>query len=1048
MKFVHLRVHSDGSILDSTFTPERLSLEAQRLKMEAMALTDRDSLLRGVDFFQTAPGYGIRPILGLELSYFRGQPSPTPYTILLLAENERGYRKLISLLNSAHLRLKGNRPSPRIPPLRSSSSLEAEDLPQVELEEVLRDNQGLCALSGWKGSEAGNLLLEGDEEGASRSLGELKEAFGDRLFIELQWHGEEEERKLLRGLIRLSGKLQLPKVATNDVHYLQPPEERLYQILNCIRTLTRLGETHPKKKGTRNRHLRSESEMERAFSFCQEALRNTILLSERLNFSLPPYAPRLPHSGRTVEQEKALLEELCRSRLPYFYHPGERGQALARLEYELSIIKEMGYAGYFLLVHDLVEEARRRDIYVFGRGSAASSLVSYLLGITFVDPIKENLLFERFLNPARLNDPPDIDLDIERDRREELMDYVRQKYGEEMVVHVGGMSTFRLQGALREVGKALGKTKEEIDYFQESLPFRKVESGEAMKWLENARSLEGLIHHVTTHPSGFVITRGPAREELPLIVTPEGTCTQYDMRALARLGFLKMDFIGSRNLSIIQGTRKMLPPGWLKEIPQDDGATWEMISRGETLGCFQLESSGIRSLLRKLKPKNISDLTVALSLYRPGPIQGGMVESYIRRHHGKEPKTYLHPSLKPILEETHGVVLYQEQVMRIACEIGGFSLAEADILRRAMSDKEGEVLASMRERFLEGAKERGVSHETARKIYDFLEKFSGYGFNKAHSASYAIVSYQTAYLKRHFPREFFSVLLSTEEGYYQPFVYAEEARRMGARVLPPDLNRSQKHCTAENEGIRLGFSYIKDLGPSQIERIIVRRPQGGFKSFEEAMRLLHRDLDRKAFEALIKAGGMDSFGLTRSTMLASLPYHLRRLKERPSLLELEEKHPAFSLQSPREDEARDSWEFTGIYSPAHPLRVYKKELSSYLTNASISIRNLPRGSKIRAASLLTLVRLEKTRTGRRVGFLTLEDLDGQWEAILFPEELARFAPLLKAHSLLLLEGEVNERDGEKSLAVTDLKFLSLRKEERQFLRENNYWEGTWRKVAG
>lgn len=1048
MRFVHLRVHSDGSLLDSTFTPERLFLEAQKLKMEALAITDRDSLLRAVDFFETAPKHGIRPILGLELSYFRHQPSPTPYTILLLVENEGGYKRLIPLLNSAHLRVKDNLPSQRNPPLRSHSSPEADNLPQVELEEILRDNHGLCALTGWKSSEAGKFLLEENEEEALKSLGELKEAFGDRLFIELQWHGEEEERKLLRGLLRLGGKLQIPKVATNDVHYLQPPEEWLYRILNCIRTLTRMGEAHPGKKETRNRHLRSESEMERVFYFCPEAILNTVLLSERLGFSFPPYTPHLPHSGRTAEQENTILEELCRSRLPHFYRLGEREQAFIRLEYELSTIKEMGYAGYFLLVHDLVEEARRRGIYVLGRGSAASSVVSYLLGITFVDPIKENLLFERFLNPARLNDPPDIDLDIERDRREELMDYVRQKYGEEMVVHVGGVNTFRLQGALREVGKSLGKTKEEIDYFQGSLPFRKVESEEALKWLKSARSLEGLIHHVTTHPSGFVITRGPAREELPLIVTPEGVSTQYDMRALARLGFLKMDFIGSRNLSIIQGTRKMLPSGWLREIPQEDGATWEMISRGETLGCFQLESSGIRSLLRKLKPKNIRDLTVALSLYRPGPIQGGMVESYIRRHHGKEPRTYLHPNLKPILEETHGVVLYQEQVMRIACEMGGFSLAEADILRRAMSDKEREVLASMRERFLEGAEAMGVPVETARRIYDFLEKFSGYGFNKAHSASYAIVSYQTAYLKRHFPKEFFSILLSTEEGYYQPFVYAEEARRMGAQVLPPDLNKSQKQCIVENDVIRLGFSYIKDLGPSQIDRIIARRPQGGFKSFEEAVRILYRDLDRKAFEALIKAGGMDSFGLTRSTMLASLPYHLRRLKERLSLLELEEKQPAFSLQSPREDEARDSWEFTGIYSHAHPFHVYKKELSSYLTNASVSIRNLPRGSKIRAASLLTLVRLEKTKAGGRMGFLTLEDLDGQWEAILFPEEFARFAPLLKAHSLLLLEGEVNERDGEKSLAITDLKFLTLRKEERQPLRENNYIQGIWRTPQG
>ncbi|MGB9874886.1 MAG: DNA polymerase III subunit alpha, partial [bacterium] len=570
------------------------------------------------------------------------------------------------------------------------------------------------------------------------------------------------------------------------------------------------------------------------------------------------------------------------------------------------------------------------------------------------------------------------------------------------------------------------------------LLFKKTQSQEGLRWLEYALALEGLIHHVTTHPSGFVITRKPVQEEVPLIITPEGVSTQYDMRALARLGFLKMDFIGSRNLSMIQETKRLLSSNWLREIPLNDRATWEMIARGETIGCFQLESPGMRSLLRKLKPKNIGDLTVALSLYRPGPIQGGMVESYIRRHHGKEPESFLHPLLKPILQETHGVILYQEQVMRIACEIGGFSMAEADVLRKAMSDKAKAVLTSMRERFLQGAATKGVTAEIAQKIYDFLEKFAGYGFNKAHSASYAIISYQTAYLKRNFPREFFSVLLSTEQGYYQPFVYAEEARRLGVPILLPDINRSQKRCTVENDGIRLGLSYIKDLGPSQIEEIIARRPQGGFRSFEEALHLLYQYLDRRAFEALIRAGSMDSFGLTRPTMLASLPYLLHRLREKPALMELKEVQPAFFLCPLPQEEARESWEFTGIYAPSHPLQVYKDKLASYLTDASLKVKDLPRGSKIRAASLLTLARLEKTKTGKRIGFLTLEDLGGQWEAILFPEELSRFAHLLRTRSLLLLEGEVSERDGERSLVVKDLKALNFHKKKSPILSDNYY----------
>lgn len=1018
MEFVHLRVHSDGSLLDSTFTPERLLEEAQKLHLETLALTDRDSLLRAVEFFQKAPAFGIRPIMGLELSYFRRKPLRHPHTLLIFAENEKGYANLISLLNSAHLKADGTFP------------------PQVEIEKILKQNEGLCALSGWRESEAGKFVLEDQLEEACLALEELKGAFGERLFLELQWHGEKEEAKLIRELLLLSRKLEIPAAATNDVHYLRPSEDHFYQILNCIRTLTRWGEPHPEKRRTKNRHLRSKSEMERAFAFFPQALHNTLTLAERLQFTFPPYCLRLPHSRR--EKENVLLRELCLKKLPCFYPHPKTGLALQRLEYELSLIEDMGYAGYFLLVYDLVEEAKRRGIYVLGRGSAASSLVSYLLGITLVDPVEENLLFERFLNPERLEDPPDIDLDIERERREELMEYVRQKYGKENVVHVGALNTFRLPGALREVGKVLGRTKEEIDCFQESLHFKRACTEEGQRWVQNAQALEGLIHHVTTHPSGFVITRKPASEEVPLTVTPEGICTQYDMHALSRLGLLKMDFIGSRNLSLIQKTKKLLNFPWLEEVPLNDEPTWNMVGEGDTIGCFQLESPGMRALLRKLKPRSLGDLTVALSLYRPGPIQGGMVDVFILRHHGAETVTHLHPSLKEILGETHGVILYQEQVMRIACEIGGFTMAEADILRRAMSEKDGVKLNSMEKRFLEGSQAKGVSQEIAEKIYALLEKFAGYGFNKAHSASYAIVAYQTAYFKRNFPREFFSVLLSTEQGYYQPFVYVEEAKRMGVQVRLPDINRSSKECTVEEGGIRLGFSYIKDLGPAQIEEIMRRRPPNGFKNFAEVLRLLHPYLERRAFEALIKAGAMDCFDLTRSTMLASLPYFLQRFRQKNLLLELEEASPSFTLHSYSEESAvHQAWELTGVYLPAHPLEVYGKILNFYLTDLSLRIKELPERSRIKAASLLVLTRWGKTKTGKRIGFLTLEDLSGQWEAMLFSEDLARFAHLLRARSLLLVEGEVQERKGERTVVVKDLKALRVNAK-KNFLLSDNY----------
>jgi DNA polymerase-3 subunit alpha len=1012
MDFTHLHVHSDGSLLDSACTPESLLAQARTLGMTTLALTDSNALYRAVEFFRLAPSFGIRPILGTELSAYVNEPDLFPAGMLLLVENETGYANLLRLINAAHLDRSPLRP------------------PQVSLGQILSCAEGLHLLVGNRDSILAPYLLAEHWPEARALMTSLRESFGNRLHLELNGCGDPGETSLSRNVLLLAEALDIPLVAGGDVHYLKPEDQPLHEILSSVRTLTRLGQPHRAKKSSPRRHLRSPQEMAQDFAWKPELLRNACALADRLRFSFPPFPLRLPHSGRTTGEEIALLRCVCAERFPSRYSESDAG-ARERLEFELGWIERLGYAGYFLLVFDLVEEAKRRGIAVFGRGSAASSLVSYLLGITMVEPLREGLLFERFLNPARTDDPPDIDLDMDWNRRDELMGYMRAKYGEDNIVHVGGLTTFRLQGALRETGKALGKPKQEIDRFQDGLPFRSDSTVLNREWLTVAKRLVGLLHTLTTHPCGFVIARGPVRQELPLALAPEGTVTQYDMYALARLGFLKMDFLGSRNLGIIQETLQVLnqpgnrlpgAPACQEEIPVDDGETWRMIARGETLGCFQLESNGMRALLRKLRPQTLSDLTAALSLYRPGPIEGGMVPTYVRRHHGQEPVSYLHPLLQSVLEETHGVVLYQEQVMGIAREIGGFSLAEADILRKAMGEKDRPAIRALEEPFLLGARAQRVPENTARQIFALLEKFAGYGFNKAHSASYAIVAYRTAYLKRYFPRQFFAALLTTRMGYFPPYVYVEEARRFQVPVFLPEINHSVSYCTVEEDAVRLGFSYLQHLGPGQVDAIERLRPSAGFASLEEVCLLLWPTLDRRGLESLIQAGALDALAPSRSALLAALPLALRKAKQKPSLFPATASNGATPNVTPFTDPEKHhlSWKMTGVFVPCNPLELFRPLLEPYSPDGSARLEAAAPGTLLRAAALLVHWRLEKTKGGDRMAFLALEDLCGQWEAVLFPPAVERFAPLLRTRAVLLLEGIVNERQREKSLTVRDL----------------------------
>jgi DNA polymerase-3 subunit alpha len=1035
LSFVHLHLHTEYSLLDGAARIKEVVRRAKELGMPALAVTDHGAMYGVVDFYRTCTKEGIKPILGCEVYVApRTAGDRTPkvddnlYHLVLLAENDTGYKNLMELVSRGFT--EGFYYKPRVDKLWLSQL-----------------SKGLIALSGCTAGEVAAHILNGEPDKARRAAATYREIFGpDNFFLELQDHGLDEQRRINPELVKLSRELSIPTVATNDVHYVDEEDAALQDILLCIQTGKTVSDTNRLRFHSNQLYLKSAREMAAVFRDQPEALARTCEIAERCQveltfgqYHLPAYPVPQGHTPASY------LRELCYAGLKRRY--GEPEQAVVdRLEYELRVIGEMGYPSYFLIVWDLVRFARENGILVGpGRGSAAGSLVAYCLGITNIDPLRYGLLFERFLNPERVS-LPDIDIDFCYELREKVIDYVFQRYGADRVAQIATFGTLAARAAIRDVGRVLGLPYGDVDRVARLVPgephmtvARALEASPDLlelyqndpvvkRLLDIAARLEGVPRHASTHAAGIVIAPEPLTRFVPLHRVADGTvATQFTKEAVEELGLLKMDLLGLRTLTVIGETLRIIRRlrGTVideENLPLDDPATYALLCRGETAGVFQLESSGMRNLLRELKPSIFEDLIALVALYRPGPLGSGMVEDFIRRKHGKTPVVYLHPLLEPILKETYGVILYQEQVMQIASTLAGFSLGEADLLRRAMGKKKPEIIAGLRSRFVEGAAANGIPEKLAGEIFDLMEYFAGYGFNKSHSAAYAMVAYQTAYLKANYPVEYMAALLtSVRDNSDKVAAYVEECRRLGIGVLPPDVNESRRNFTVVPGGIRFGLAAIKNVGETAVEAIIAARNEGGpFRDFGDfCSRINPRVINRRVLESLARAGAFSSLGHTRSQVLAVLDGGLelaqRSAREKDSSQlslfgDLENngydiKIDATQEEFPQQELLRMEKELLGLYISGHPLANYRELLRALTSIQAAELAEAEADTPLRVGGLVLALKRHRTRKGEAMAVLQIEDLTGVIEVVVYPRVYQEYRHLLRPEAVLIVRGK-------------------------------------------
>ena len=1043
MAFVHLHVHSEYSLLDATCRIPELVARATELGMPALALTDHGVVSGTIKFYQAAKETGIKPILGCELyvsprsrrtrEAIKGEPNY--YHLVALAQNEQGWRNLLALVNRAHT--EGFYYKPR-----------------VDLELLEKYSQGIIALSACESGEVQKLLLQGKRKEAKRAAGRLAESFPGRFYLELQDHGLERSRRIIRAQLEIAGELGLPYVATSDVHYLSPEEREAHQVLINIQGGKKLGGPDARSFDGDGYHFLTEDEIRARFRELPEAVDRTLEVAERIELELSFGEYLLPSFPvpKGFSSPQAYLEHLA-----WEGAKGRYGEPLPeavqnRLSYELSVIGRMGFASYFLIVQDFVRYAREQGIPVGpGRGSAAGSLVAYVLGITQVDPLKWGLLFERFLNPDRIS-LPDIDIDFCVRGRDQVIQYAAQRYGQDHLAQIGTFDRMASRSVVRDVARVLGLPYEKADRIAKRIPFgmplqqalEKIpdlatmerEDEEARKLFSIARRLEGLLRNASTHAAGVVISPEPLEQYVPLLHLPDGQfVTQFDMHDLEALGLLKMDFLGLRNLTLLDDVCRLVEERVgvrvdLAQIPLDDEATFQLIRSGKTSGVFQLESAGMRALIRRLEPSQFKELIAILALYRPGPLESGMAEDYIERKHGRQPVTYPHPSLEDILEETYGLPIYQDQVMLMAQRLAGFTLSEADLLRKAMGKKKPEVMAEMEARFIAGCVKNGIPKETAQEIFADIEKFARYGFNKAHATAYAFISYWTAYFKAHYTTEFMAALLSSvQDNSDKVAAYIGECREIGIQVLPPDVNESDFDFTPVGEEvIRFGLAAIKHVGRAAVEAILEARRAGPFTSFFDFCRRLDPErVNRETVECLIKAGALDRFGPSRKALLALVDEGLKlaqlarreRLTGQQSFFAVEELVPKLRVSDdefPRQELLRFERELLGLYLSGHPLDEFSAKLQAAgvvpLAEAANARGAFRVAGRVKAAKVIPV-------NGGRMAFVTLEDKTGEAEVVVRDRLYGKAAGWFSEDALLLLKVRWGERNGARRLYAED-----------------------------
>lgn len=1048
--FVHLHLHTEYSLLDGACRLDTVLKRAVEFKMPALAITDHGNMFGAVEFYLKAQKMGVKPIIGCEVYVApknRFEKSSTadnkgPYHLVLLAKDSTGYANLIKLVSAGYT--EGFYYKPRI-----------------DKELLVQHAEGLIGLSACLKGEISYLLNKGQDEQAETLARQYSEILGkDNFYLEIQENGIEEQNKVNKKLVALAEKLSLPLVATNDCHYINAEDSYAHEILLCIQTGKTMDDPQRMRFSTQEVFFKSAEQMKKAFKDLPEAISNTVEIAKRCNLEIPMGQLHLPHyqvpEGYNLY---SYLEHLAKEGL--FKHYPELKSLPAdnpineRLEFELSIIKKMDYPGYFLIVWDFVNYSRQNGIPVGpGRGSAAGSIVAYALGITDIDPLKYNLLFERFLNPERVS-MPDIDIDFCMERRDEVINYVTQKYGQQNVAQIITFGTMAARGVIRDVGRALNMPYAEVDKIAKLVPNvlnitlnEAIQQEERLKEIEddgaqgalllkNARTLEGLARHASTHAAGIVITPKALTEYVPLYKGSKGEImTEYPMGNLEKIGLLKMDFLGLRTLTVIENTLKFIEQSRqvkldINNIPMDDGKTFESLGDANTIGIFQLESSGMRDLLRRMRPDCFEDLIALVALFRPGPLGSGMVDDFISGKSGKTKIKYPHPLLENVLKETYGVMVYQEQVMQSASILAGFSLGEADLLRRAMGKKLPEAMAKQREKFVEGAKNNKIKTEKAEKIFDLMAHFAGYGFNKSHSAAYAMLAYQTAYLKTHYSVEFMAALLTSEKDNTDKVVkYINECRDMDISILPPDVNESDSNFSVVGDKIRFGLAAVKNVGETAVNEIIQQRnTKGAFASLLDfCKRVDLRVVNRRVIESLIKCGAFDSTNVRRSQMVQVLDQVLeiaqRAQKDRQigqtSLFELmgrgEKDFDEEQLPMPDIPEWPESQllalekESIGFYISAHPLNSYSHIIRAQATHSTTELVNCSEGQNVTIAGLVSSLKEIRTKNGDRMGFMNIEDLEGFVEVVLLPNVFKDAIPFLQGETPILIKGDINIKD--------------------------------------
>jgi DNA polymerase-3 subunit alpha len=1073
-QFVHLHVHTDYSLLDGACETSELLDEASRQKMPAVAITDHGNLFAAANFFYEASKRDVKPIIGCEVYVARGsrhergektngangqeraegEPGARGSNhLVLLCESLEGYHNLIKLVSAGFL--EGFYYKPRI-----------------DYDLLSKHSKGLIALSACLRGPVTEAVVEEKFDLARENAYRLRDVFGKgNFFIEIQDQGLEIEKGVNRELVRLSKETGIPLVATNDCHYLHHDDAHAQEVLLCIQTGKTMSDAHRMKFATDQFYFKTAAEMAQVFGELPDALSRTVDIAHRCNVKIERIPSPFPEfqvpAGHTPGSyfEKVVREGFA-SRVPLLERQAQQGMLRhplseyeKRLTSEIEMIQKMRYEGYFLIVWDFIHYARTQDVPVGpGRGSAAGSLVSYALRITDVDPLQYNLLFERFLNPERVS-MPDIDIDFCMRRRGELIDYVTQKYGRENVAQIITFGTMAAKAAIKDVGRAMDIPYAEVDRLAKLVPTTLgIELEPALAQTPQLKAavtadkrlgdlmavalrLEGLARHASTHAAGVVISPRPLTDIVPLYKTSrDEVTTQYDMNALERIGLLKMDFLGLTTLTVLQDTVRMIEHNRgvkvdLDNLALDDADTYKLFSRGDTTAIFQFESHGMRDILRRYQPTRIEDLTALNALYRPGPIQGGMIDDFIKRKHGTTKVSFELPQLKDILEETYGVILYQEQVMQIANCLASFSLGEADILRRAMGKKKKEEMAAQRAKFMAGCANNKIPEKKGERIFNLMEEFAGYGFNKSHSCAYALLAYQTAYLKTHYPVEFMAALLTSEAGNTDKIVkYINEARGMSISILPPDVNESDLYFTPVGEAIRFGLAAIKNVGENTAKAIRESRlNQGEFRSlYEFCERIESRFLNKRVFESLIKSGAMDSLG-ARESMLASVDDAVMAL-QRATRVRESGQHGLFGTAAapaplafemreaePWSEEERLASEYAmlGFYVSGHPLAKYASRLQELKTVSLAEIEGQRNGKEVTVGVLIVGVRPMRSRKGARWAIYTLQDMTGVQELLAFPESFAKLENVLKPGTPLLLKARVQIEEAGTRLSLQE-----------------------------